>query len=70
MTPAVLVLLLCLGASVLAAIHQMVCAQDVTKTSKCDVSFGIPIVFLLAVGCGVSGLAVLATSHGAGNSTA
>jgi len=68
MTPAVLVLLMCLGASVLAAIHQMVCAQDVTKTSKCDVAFGVPIVFLLAVACGISGLAVLATSHTAGKS--
>ena len=63
MTPAVLVLILCLGAIVLAAIHQMVCEQDLTKTSKCDIGFGVPILVLLAVACGVSGLAVLATSN-------
>ena len=63
MTPAVLVLILCLAAIVLAAIHQMVCEQDLAKTSKCDIGFGVPIVVLLAIACGVSALAVLATSQ-------
>lgn len=65
MTPAVLVLLLCLGASVLAAIHRMVCEQSMDNTNKCDIAFGVPMIFMLAVACGVSGLAVLATSHNA-----
>lgn len=60
MKPAVVVLILCLVASVLAAIHQMVCDQDLTKTSKCDIGFGVPIVVALAIACGISGLAVLA----------
>lgn len=62
MSPAVLVMLLCLAASVLLAVHQMVCDQDMSKTSRCDLAFGVPLVLLLAVACGVSGLAVLATS--------
>ena len=62
MKPAVLVLILCLAASVLGAIHQMVCDQDVTSTSKCDIAFGVPVIVLLAIACGVSGLAVLAMS--------
>lgn len=65
MKPAVLVLVLCLTVSVLAAIHQMVCEQDTTTTSRCDVSFGVPIIVLLAIACGVSGLAVLAMSNNA-----
>lgn len=63
MKPAVLVLILCLAASVLVAIHQMVCEQDLTKTTKCDIGFGVPIVVFLAIACGVSGLAVLAMSN-------
>lgn len=62
MKPAVLVLVLCLAASVLAGIHQMVCDQDLTTTSKCDIGFGVPIIVLTAVACGVSGLAVIALS--------
>lgn len=62
MKPAVLVLVLCLAASVLGAVHQMVCAQDMTTTSRCDVSFGVPIIVLLAIACGVAGLAVIAMS--------
>ena len=62
MKPAVLVMVLCLVASVLGATHQMVCDSDLTKTSKCDIAFGVPIVVLAAVACGISGLAVLATS--------
>lgn len=63
MKPATLVLVLCLVATALGAIHQMVCDQDPASTSKCDLAFGIPIVVLMAVACGVSGLAVLAMSE-------
>jgi hypothetical protein len=63
MKPAVLVLILCLAVSVLAAIHQMVCEQDISRTTRCDIGFGVPIVVLLAVACGVSGLALLAMSN-------
>ena len=63
MKPAVLVLVMCLGASVLAAIHQMVCEQDLTTTSKCDIGFGVPFIVMLAVACGVSGLAVMTISE-------
>ena len=69
MTPAVLVLLLCLGASILSALHQMLCSQDNSTTSTCDIALGVPTVFMLAVACGVSGLAVLATSHAAGGAS-
>lgn len=63
MKPAVLVLVLCLAASVLVAIHQMVCDQDMTTTSRCDIGFGVPIIVSAAVACGVSGLAVIAMSE-------
>lgn len=63
MTPAVLVLLLCIGASALAVVHRVACDQDMNNTSKCDIALGVPMIFMLAVACGVSGLAVLATSH-------
>lgn len=63
MTPAVLVLLLCIGASALAGVHRMACDQTLESTSTCDLALGVPMIFLLAVACGVSGLAVLATSH-------
>lgn len=63
MKPAVLVLVLCLVASVLGATHQMVCEQHPDTTSKCDLAFGIPVIVLLAVACGISGLAVLAMSE-------
>ena len=62
MKPAVLVLILCLTASVLGAIHQMVCEQDLSRTSKCDIGFGVPIIVMLAIACGISGLALLAMS--------
>ena len=62
MKPAVVVLILCLVVSVLAAIHQMVCERDLSRTSRCDIGFGVPIIVLLAVACGVSGLALLAMS--------
>lgn len=70
MKPAVIVLILCLTASVLVAIHQMVCEQDYAKTTRCDVGFGVPIIVLLAVACGISGLAVLAMSDSAGTGNA
>lgn len=70
MKPAVLVMILCLVASVLAAIHQMVCPQDMSSTSRCDVSFGVPIVVVLAIACGVAGLAVIAMSQNSGGSSA
>lgn len=63
MKPGVLVVVLCLVASVLAAIHQMVCEQKPDQTTKCDVGFGVPIIVLTAVACGVSALAVLALSE-------
>lgn len=62
MKPAILVLVLCLVASTLVAIHQMVCEQDPTTTSRCDLAFYIPVIVLAAVACGVSGLAVIAMS--------
>jgi hypothetical protein len=62
-SPAVLVLILCIIASVLVGTHQMVCKQDYDTTSTCDIAFGVPIIIMLAVACGVSGLAVLAISH-------
>jgi hypothetical protein len=62
MRPAVLVLLLCLTASVLAAIHQMVCDQDVTTTSRCDIGFGVPFIVVMAMAVGVGCMALLATS--------
>ena len=63
MKPAVLILILCLAASVLAGIHQMVCEQKHDTTSKCDVALGVPVIMLLAIACGVSGLAVMALSE-------
>lgn len=63
MKPAVLILVLCLLASVLAAIHHVTCKQDHATTSRCDVAFGVPIIIMLAVACGISGLAVLAISE-------
>lgn len=63
MKPAVLILILCLIASVLAGIHQMTCEQRYETTTKCDVALGVPIIILLAVACGISGLAVLALSE-------
>jgi hypothetical protein len=62
LSPAALILVLCLVASVLVAVHRMVCEQDLAKTTRCDIGFGVPIIVLLAVACGVSGLAVLATA--------
>ena len=63
MSPAILVLILCITASALAAVHRMACDQSLENTSTCDIALGVPMIFLLAVACGVSGLAVLATSH-------
>lgn len=63
MKPGILIVVLCLVASVLAAIHQMVCDQKPETTTRCDVGFGVPIIVLLAVACGVSALAVLAMSE-------
>ena len=63
MKPAVMVLVLCLSASVLAGIHRMICEQKYESTSRCDLAFGIPFITMLAIACGVSGLAVLATSE-------
>lgn len=65
MKPAYVVLILCLVASVLTAIYQTVCEQRAESTSSCDVAFGVPIIVLLAVACGVSGLLVLAMNEGA-----
>lgn len=63
MKPAVIVLVLCLIASVLFAIHQMACEQKEDTTTSCDMWFGVPIIVLCAVACGISGLAVLAMNE-------
>lgn len=60
MKPAVLIAVLCVLASILAALYRTICEQDHSTTSKCDVAFGVPILVLLAVACGLAGLAVLA----------
>jgi hypothetical protein len=62
MKPAVVVLALCLVASVLLGIHQMVCDQDTSKTTRCDLWFGIPVMVLMAVACGLAGLALISMS--------
>lgn len=60
---AVAVLVLCLIASVLVAAHQMACEQKAETTTKCDVAFMVPVIVLAAVACGVSGLAVMASTN-------
>lgn len=62
MKPVVVVALLCVLASVLAAVHQKTCQQDYSTTSRCDVVLGVPVIVLLAVASGVSALAILALS--------
>jgi hypothetical protein len=64
MKPVYVVMIMCLAASVLLAIHQMVCEQRSDTTSACDVALGVPMVVILAVACGIGGLAVLALSDG------
>lgn len=67
---AVIVLVLCLIASVLVAAHQMTCEQKAETTTKCDVAYIAPVIVLVAVACGIAGLAVLAVGenrNGGGN---
>lgn len=66
MKPVVIIIILCLLASVLGGIYRVTCTQDPSTTTKCDVAFGVPVVVLLAVACGVSGLFVLAINQGNG----
>ncbi len=56
-------MILCLGASVLGVTHSWICEQDVSKTSQCDVAFYVPILVMLAIASGISGLAVMAVSN-------
>ena len=63
MKPVVVVAVICILASVLAAAHQKVCHQDYSTTSRCDVVLGVPVIVLLAVACGISALAILALSN-------
>jgi hypothetical protein len=60
-SPTTVVFILVLLAGMLAAIHHYTCDQDLSKTSKCDVAFGVPIIVLLATACGICGLAILAS---------
>lgn len=62
MKPVLLVAVLCVLASVLAAAHQKVCHQDYSTTSRCDVALGVPVIVLLAIACGISALAIIALS--------
>lgn len=55
----VAVLVLCVLAVVLVAVHQMTCDQKAETTTACDVGFMVPVVVLTAVACGVCGLAVI-----------
>lgn len=67
MKPAMIVIVLCVVASVLATLHRVTCEQRMESTSRCDVAFGVPIIVLLAVAVGVSGLVVLALSDNKNN---
>lgn len=58
----VAVLVLCIVAVVLVAVHQMVCDQKAETTTKCDVGFMVPVIVLAAVACGICGLAVLSST--------
>lgn len=62
MKPVVVVAVLCVVASILAAVHQKVCHQDYSTTSRCDVALGVPVIVLVAVASGISALAILALS--------
>lgn len=66
MKPTYIVLIMCLIASVLVAVHQMVCEQRQETTSACDVALGVPILVILAVAVGIGGLVVLAMGEGEG----
>ena len=60
MKPAGVVLVMCLLASALFGIHRAVCPQTPDTTTRCDVGFYVPIIILVAVACGLCGLAILA----------
>lgn len=63
MKAAIVAVVLCVVASILGGIHQMVCDQRPETTTGCDVAFGVPVVVALAVACGVSGLVLLAMTN-------